>query len=151
MQETSYYIAVAIKRYLDERGMKSYKLAEASGCNKTAVNNWLYQAQMPSARALIRLADYMNVSLDYMLGLKSSPSIVRSGTSEKFARRISSLQIPEGITSYKLAKACGTGTSAVSKWKDLTRLPKLEVLIKLSSVLDCSVDYLVGRTNIPNY
>lgn len=76
--ETSYYISVAIKNFLNERGMKSYKLAEASGCNKTAVNNWLYQRQMPSSRALIKLADYMNVSLDYMLGLKPDKNIIRA-------------------------------------------------------------------------
>ncbi len=147
--ETSYYISVAIKNFLNERGMKSYKLAEASGCNKTAVNNWLYQRQMPSSRALIKLADYMNVSLDYMLGLKSDKNIIRSGISEKFVRRIRSLQLPEGITSYKIAKECGMGTSAVSKWKDMKRLPKIDVLIRLSEIFDCSVDYLVGRTNIP--
>ena len=78
--ETSYYISVAIKKYLDEHGMKSYKLAEASGCNKTAVNNWLYQRQMPSTKALVKLADYMNVSVDYLLGLKSDKSIIRSGS-----------------------------------------------------------------------
>lgn len=147
--ETSYYISVAIKKFLDERGIKSYKLAEASGCNKTAVNNWLYQRQTPSSRALIKLADYMNVSLDYMLGLKKDKSIIRSGCAEKFVRRVNGLQTPEGITSYRLAKECGMGTSAISKWKDMKRLPQLETLIKLSQIFDCSVDYLVGRTNIP--
>ena len=147
--ETSYYISVAIKNFLNERGMKSYKLAEASGCNKTAVNNWLYQRQMPSSRALINLADYMNVSLDYMLGLKPDKNNIRSGIPDIFVRRIRSLQLPEGITSYKIAKECGMGTSAVSKWKDMKRLPKIDALIRLSEIFDCSVDYLVGRTNIP--
>lgn len=147
--ETSYYISVAIKKYLDEHGMKSYKLAEASGCNKTAVNNWLYQRQMPSTKALVKLADYMNVSVDYLLGLKSDKSIIRSGSKEKFIKRISFLQLPEGITSYRIAKECGMGTSAVSKWKDMKRLPKIEAMIKLSEIFDCSVDFLLGRTNVP--
>ncbi len=147
--ETSYYISVAIKKYLDERGMKSYKLAEASGCNKTAVNNWLYQRQMPSSRALIDLANYMNVSLDYMLGRSDNKSIIRSGSPEKFARRIASLQSLTGVSSYRIAKECGMGTSAVSKWNDLKRLPKIEILIKLSDLFGCSVDYIVGRTNLP--
>ena len=84
--ETSYYISVAIKKYLDEHGMKSYKLAEASGCNKTAVNNWLYQRQMPSARALIQLADYMNVPMDYLLGRSENKSIIRSGSPDASPR-----------------------------------------------------------------
>lgn len=147
--ETSYYIAIAIKKFLVEKGMKSYKLAEASGCNKTALNNWLYQRQMPSTKALSRLADYMNVSLDYMLGLTDDPRIIRSGTTEKFGRRIQSIIQPNDITSYRLAKECGVGTSAVSKWKDLNRVPSLETLMKLSSILGLKVDYLAGRTNVP--
>lgn len=147
--ELSYHISVAIKRYLDEHGMKSYRLAEASGCNKTAVNNWLYQRQTPSTRALMRLADYMNVSLDYMLGLTDRKGLIRSGTTEKFTRRITSLRLPENISSYRIAKECGMGTSAVSKWNDMKRLPRLEVLVRLSEIFDCSVDYLVGRTNVP--
>lgn len=147
--ETSYYISVAIKKYLDEHDMKSYKLAEASGCNKTAVNNWLYQRQMPSTRALVKLADYMNVSLDYILGRSENKSIIRSGSPEKFARRIAALQLPTGVSSYRIAKECGMGTSAVSKWNDFKRLPKIEILMKLADLFGCSVDYLVGRTNLP--
>lgn len=147
--ETSYYISVAIKKFLTEREMKSYTLATLSGCNKTAVNSWLYQRQTPSAKGLMRLADYMNVSMDYMLGLKDDPRIIRSGTTDAFAHRIKLLT--EGqVTSYRLAKECRLGTSAVSKWKDATRLPKIEVLIKLSSLFGVTVDWLVGRTNIPD-
>lgn len=36
------------------------------------------------------------------------------------------------------------GTSAVSKWKDMKRLPKIDALIRLSEIFDCSVDYLGG-------
>lgn len=147
--EVSYYISVAIKKFLTERGMRSYTLAALSGCNKTAVNSWLYQRQMPSSKGLMRLADYMNVSMDYMLGLKADPRIIRSGTTEKFARRIK-LLTDGSVTSYRLAKECRLGTSAVSKWKDMERLPKLEVLIKLSSLFGVTVDWLVGRTNIPD-
>jgi transcriptional regulator with XRE-family HTH domain len=147
--ETSYYISVNIKRFLDERGMKSYKLAEASGCNKTALNNWLYQRQMPSTKQLIKLADYMNISLDYFLGLSDDPRIIRSGTPEKFGRRIEAILRPNNVTSYRLAKECGIGTSAVSKWKDLSRMPSIETMIKLNEALGVKIDYLTGRSNVP--
>ena len=147
--ETSYYISVAIKSFLDENGLKSYKLAEKSGCNKTALNNWLYQRQLPSSKALIKLADYMNVSLDYMLGLSEEKYLIKSGTTERFGRRINALLSSAEVTAYRLAKECGVGTSAVSKWNDLKRLPSIETLIKLSEVLGVKVDYLVGRTNLP--
>ena len=149
MEEPSYYICIAIKKFLDESGMKSYRLAEFSGCNKTAVNSWLYQRQTPSTSALIRLADYMNYSLDYMLGRSRQKFFIRSGNAEKFGRRFFELPLPDGVTYYKLAQTIGIGTSAMSKWKDLKRLPDIEILMRLADFFDCSVDYLVGRTNIP--
>ncbi len=147
--ETSYYISIAIKNFLDERGMKSYTLASLSGCNKTAVNNWLYQRQLPSAKCLMRLADFMNISVDYMLGLKKDKRIIRSGTTEKFSSRVK-LLLGSDVTAYRLAKECKVGSSAVSKWSTMERLPNIEVLIKLSSLFGVSVDWLLGRTNIPN-
>ncbi len=147
--ETSYYISIAIKSFLDEKGMRSYKLAEASGCNKTALNNWLYQRQLPSTRALMKLADYMNVSLDYMLGLTPDKNFIRSGTTERFGRRINVMLQNGEVTAYRLAKECGLGTSAVSKWKNLKRLPSIETLLKLSEAFGVKVDYIVGRTNLP--
>ena len=147
--ETSYYISIAIKKFLVEKGMKSYTLASLSGCNKTAVGNWLYQRQMPSAKGLMRLADFMNVSVDYVLGLKADKRIIRSGTTEKFSKRVK-LLLGDDVTSYRLAKECKIGSSAVSKWQSGDRLPQIEVLIKLSSLFGVTVDWLLGRTNIPN-
>lgn len=147
--DISYHISIAIRNYLRENGMRSYKLAEASGCNKTSLNDWLYQRRLPSTRSLIRLADYMNVSLDYLVGRREKSSLIRSAVSEKFGRRISSMQADE-VTSYRIAKHCKVGTSAVSKWRDVKRLPSLETLISLADGFGCSMDYIVGRTNIPD-
>ena len=146
---TGFHISWAIREYLDAQGPRSYHLASLSGCNKTALNSWLYQRQIPSTAALIRLADYMNVSLDYMLGKSEQKYFIRSGNPEKFGRRFYSLPLPNGMTYYKIAQICGIGTSAISKWKDLKRLPDVAVLIKLADIFGCSIDFLVGRTNIP--
>ncbi len=147
--KSSFHISWAIREYLDANGLRSYHLASLSGCNKTALNAWLYQRQLPSTSALIRLADYMNLSLDYMLGRTKNKSFIRSGNPEKFGRRFYSLPLPDGMTYYKLAQKCNIGTSAMSKWKDLKRLPEISVLETLADTFDCSVDFLVGRTNIP--
>jgi len=40
-------------------------------------------------------------------------------------------------------------TGNINKWKKGT-LPNGEILIKLSDRLDCSVDYLLGRTDVPD-
>lgn len=47
-----------------------------------------------------------------------------------------------------LAKEIGAGTSACTYWKKGT-IPKGETLLKIADTFDCSVDYLLGRTDNP--
>lgn len=44
-----------------------------------------------------------------------------------------------------IAKAIGLSTAVATKWKNGT-LPNGESLIKIADYLDCSIDYLLGRT-----
>lgn len=55
------------------------------------------------------------------------------------------------ISAYKLAKETGISESLFSKWK---KKPTSEIasanLIRIADYLDCSVDYLLGRTETVN-
>lgn len=54
------------------------------------------------------------------------------------------------ITGYKLAKVTGISESLFSKWRET---PSSKVssgnLVLIADYLDCSVDYLLGRTERP--
>lgn len=56
----------------------------------------------------------------------------------------------KGLSSYKVAKETGISESLFSKWK---ASPTSEIssikLCKIADYLDCSVDYLLGRTDKP--
>ena len=56
----------------------------------------------------------------------------------------------KNITAYRLSKDTGISVSLFSKWKSR---PTSEVsssnLAKIADYLDCSVDYLLGRTDNP--
>ena len=63
------------------------------------------------------------------------------------------LQIIEerNITGYKLAKATGISLSLFSKWREKpSSRVSSEFLVAIADYLDCSVDYLLGRTDNPN-
>ena len=56
-----------------------------------------------------------------------------------------------GVTSYKLAKETGISESLFSKWREKPSSKiRSEVLVLIADYLDCSVDYLLGRTENPN-
>ena len=56
----------------------------------------------------------------------------------------------KNISAYKLAKETGISDSLFSKWK---KNPTSEIsssnLVRIADYLDCSVDFLLGRTDKP--
>ncbi len=47
-----------------------------------------------------------------------------------------------------VAKAIGLSTAIATKWKKGS-IPNGEILVKIADYLDCSIDYLLDRTNNP--
>ncbi|MDE6102752.1 MAG: helix-turn-helix transcriptional regulator [Ruminococcus sp.] len=54
------------------------------------------------------------------------------------------------ITPYRVAKETGISQGLMNEYKSGKKLPTLQNVTKIADYLDCSVDYLLGRTNNPN-
>ncbi len=65
-----------------------------------------------------------------------------------FFERLYLLCENKGINPNTVAKAIGVSTAIATKWKNGT-IPNGETLTKIADYLDCSVDYLLGRTDNP--
>ncbi len=48
----------------------------------------------------------------------------------------------------KISKATGISSGNISDWKSGKSSPNLEAIAKIADYLGCSVDYLLGRTEI---
>ncbi len=66
-----------------------------------------------------------------------------------FWSRFYEMCISRGTKPNPVAKEIGISSGIISKWKSEGTLPNGETLIKLADYLDCSVDYLLGRTDKP--
>ena len=64
---------------------------------------------------------------------------------DNFFKRISE----QGLTAKKLSEATGISTGNISDWKSGRSMPSAVKLDILADYLDCSVDYLLGRTDKP--
>lgn len=54
------------------------------------------------------------------------------------------------VTGYRLSKAIGISDSLFSKWRAKpTSKVSSDILVAIADYLDCSVDYLLGRTEDP--
>ncbi|MEY8374075.1 helix-turn-helix transcriptional regulator [Merdimmobilis hominis] len=54
-----------------------------------------------------------------------------------------------GVTAKKVSEATGISTGNISDWKSGRSMPSAQKLDLLADYLDCSVDYLLGRTDNP--
>lgn len=56
----------------------------------------------------------------------------------------------KGLTAKKVSEDTGISSGNISDWKKGRSMPTANKLDTLANYLECSVDYLIGRTNIPN-
>lgn len=64
--------------------------------------------------------------------------------------RIKFLREEKGLTQQDLADRLGGAKSTVAMYEKGNRKPSLNVLIKLSQIFNCSIDYLMGLTSYKN-
>ena len=64
--------------------------------------------------------------------------------------RILELLHERGITQKQLAEAIKVSTGNISDWKAGKAKPSIEVLSRIAEYFGVSIDYLVGRTDVPN-
>ena len=69
--------------------------------------------------------------------------------SQEVANRIKSYAKSKKIILGKMLSDCDLSKNALSSMQSGGYLPRLENILKLADYLDCSVDYLLGRTDIP--
>ena len=65
----------------------------------------------------------------------------------KFGERLKELREEKGLLGKDLAKAFNVESATITNWEKGNRCPKDDILIKLADYFDCSLDYLLGRTD----
>lgn len=56
-------------------------------------------------------------------------------------------RVKKGYSQVKLQHLVGVSTSSIEAYEQKVRIPSLPVVYRLSEVLGCSIDYLVGKSN----
>lgn len=65
----------------------------------------------------------------------------------KFGNRLKELRQEINCTQGDLSKKLNVHKGTISNWENGHRFPDEEVLVKLSDLFGCSLDYLLGRTD----
>ncbi len=60
---------------------------------------------------------------------------------------LKTIRIKKGYSQVKLQHLVGVSTSSIEAYEQKVRIPSLPVAYRLSEVLGCSIDYLVGKSS----
>lgn len=65
----------------------------------------------------------------------------------KFGQRLKELREEKGLLNKELAKEINVEPATITNWEKGNRSPREDILIKIADYFDCSLDYLLGRTD----
>jgi len=133
-----------LSELIEEKNIKSHELAKIIGVNTTTINDWKrgkYQVFLANA---IKLADFFECSLDYLMGRNDDISDFTPRPCPLFYERFLEVLEKQDISTYRIRTESGISGGHFNNWK-IGRDPLIPTLIPVAEYLDVTLDYLVGR------
>lgn len=100
-----------LKELRKSKRLTQQQLADIFFLNKSSISRYENDSQLPENEQLQKLADYFNVSIDYLLGRDENPNPTSSPEmltkKEKLDIEKEALQMIENIDKAKIVEFCG--------------------------------------------
>ena len=68
---------------------------------------------------------------------------------DEFSERLKELRVSNNLTLEELARGINSTRATICNFEKQNKRPSLEMLLKLATYFDVSLDYLMGRTEDP--
>ena len=126
----------------------SKQFAELVGISESVITKAVTFGIIPSTRSLIKIADKLELSISYLLGMTAENDFVMADRPSSFDVRLKEL-VEESKTNYgKLASEMHFPRTYIYEWIKEKTLPSIEYLLELSEYFKVSLDYLLGRSDV---
>lgn len=131
-----------LRQLRTEADLTQQQLADIVGTTQQNIAFWETGRQRPKQPSLIKLANYFNVSIDYLL-------VGKAQAEEKlsvFPERLKQLRVEAKLTQQQMAEAFNIKQPTYAQWETGRTKPKGETLEKFADFFNVSTDYLLGKT-----
>lgn len=136
-----------ISDYIAEKNITINAFSNLIGTSENVVADWFKGKTFPTIESVLKVANYLDCSLDYLFGLSPNVSYKKSLKNDGFFTRFLYLKNIQGLTSYMFSKKSGISQSTISKWKK-GKQPKTENILTIAEFFNCSLDFLIGRSDL---
>ena len=122
-------------------------------CSKIKVQRkslycWLKGSNYPQYDALIKLADYFKVSINFLLGISNetynSVHCPIEEVQNQLCIKLKTYMEENSLTKYALAKKIGVGQCTLERWFSCNSMPETAVIVRIAKAMKQSVDSLLG-------
>lgn len=138
-----------LKSLRTRRGLTQSQVAEIIGVSTVTIARYESGEREPSNNKLIQLAEYFNVSIDYLIGKNDADCFLeRKETSSLFSAALQQLRKNRRLTQEQVADAIGVQYRTYGSWERGEREPDFAMLCEIADYFGVSTDYLLGRTDI---
>ncbi|SHN87981.1 helix-turn-helix domain-containing protein [Desulfitobacterium chlororespirans] len=135
-----------IREYRLKRGLTQSQIAEKLNMTESNFSSYERDKSVPPSEVLNKIADYLNVSTDYLLGRKKLKLTKIYYEEVTVGQRIKELRKEKRLTQQALAKYLDISQQAIVRWESGTSEPSSSKLAKLCQVFNVSSDYVLGLT-----
>ena len=126
-------------------------LAKEIGISKDILIRAVNAGLIPGMRSLLRIADALQTSVDYLLALTDADEFIAAPAPVPFSARLEELKEAKGERDGTVAARIGISRSLFTVWRSGGHLPSVEIAYLLAKHFSVSVDYLFGRTDREQY
>ena len=140
-----------IKNLRKDFNISQFELARDTNLTKSTISSWENGTRIPSAKAIIVLSRYFQVSTDYILCLSNDNKVVHKTDDldvdiSLFSNRLKSLRDTSKLSLYKIESITKISKSALFAWEHSIGIPNAQAIVTLAKFFGVTTDYLLGET-----
>lgn len=125
-------------------------MANILGVEKSSISKYENNVNTPDIKSLIKLSNYFEISLDSLVDNSFELCEDEKNFSLMLSDRIKECRLELRYNQPELARILNVTKQTISNWEKGVRIPDAHTLLRLSDLFNCSVDYMLGKTNNKN-
>lgn len=149
-----------LKKLRTKKGLSQQAVADALGLSRSTLGNYEQGTRTPDLDTMSSFADFYGVTIDYLHGRSSNPSLnhedeirlsknADDSRTMKLTNRIRELRRLNKLSQEDIAIKLGISTSAYGFYEQGKTAPSAKTLEFLADLYNVTVDYLLGRNYDP--